>query len=234
VREQARTGSGASQNGNAGSDTVQTDWPEDALYEGLLTRDAQALEALIRRYSREVTYFIRVVLDSTGTVQDAEECLNDLFVTVWLDIESFDPARGSLRTWLTMRAKYIALDKRRQILRRQAVAMMSLEANDAGGAPGGEGVPVEYLAHRAADISMERLIEQRERSEELRSALRSLPELDRLLVYMRYFKLANTEEICAKTGLSRHAIDTRLWRARKALRDTLEELRHERVRARSE
>src|SRR5262249_21976629 len=220
-------------NGNAGSDTVQTDWTDDALYEGLLAQNTQALEALIRRYSREVSYFIRVVLDSAGTLQDAEECLNDLFVTVWLEIDSFDPARGSLRTWLTMRAKYIALDKRRQILRRQAVTMMSLEASDAGGSPNGEGVLVDFLAHRAADISMEWLIEQRERSEELRAALRSLPELDRRLVYMRYFKLASTEEICAKTGLSRHAIDTRLWRARKTLRDTFEELRHERVRARS-
>jgi len=213
---------------------VQTDWSDDALYEGLLARNAHALEALIMRYSREVSYFIRVVLDSTGTLQDAEECLNDLFVTVWLEIESFDPARGSLRTWLTMRAKYIALDRRRQIQRRQAVTMLSLEASDHTSAPNGEGYPTEYLAQRAIDTSMERLIEQRERNEELRAALRALPELDRLLVYMRYFKLASTEEICAKTNLSRHAIDTRLWRARNTLRDTLEELRHERVRARAD
>lgn len=78
---------------------------------------------------------------------------------------------------------------------------------------------------------MEGLLEQREQREELRQALESLSELDRLLVYMRYFRLATTDEICAKTGLSRHAIDTRLWRARKSLRDTLEELAHERVRA---
>ncbi len=86
------------------------DWPDDALYQGLIERDAGALEALIRRYSREMSYFIRLVLDGVGTPQDAEECANDLFVAVWLEIESFDAARGSLRTWITMRAKYIALD----------------------------------------------------------------------------------------------------------------------------
>ena len=84
---------------------------------------------------------------------------------------------------------------------------------------------------RATETSMDGLIEQRERREELQRALESLPELDRFLVYMRYFRLADTEEICKKTKLSRHAIDTRLWRARKALRDALEELTHERVRA---
>lgn len=210
---------------------MHDEWPDDALYTGLLERDTRALEALIRRYSREMSYFIRLVLDATGTPQDAEECTNDLFVTVWQDIESYDPARGALRTWLTMRAKYIALDRRRQIQRRQSVAMMSLDGSDYAGNRDGEALAVEQSISRAVDTSMEGLLEQRERREELRQALESLSELDRLLVYMRYFKLASTEEICRKTGLTRHAIDTRLWRARKSLRDALEERIHERVRA---
>jgi RNA polymerase sigma-70 factor (ECF subfamily) len=69
---------------------------------------------------------------------------------------------------------------------------------------------------------MEHLIEQGERREELRMALAMLPELDRQLVYLRYFKFATTEELAAKTGLTRHAVDTRLWRARKNLREALE------------
>lgn len=81
---------------------------------------------------------------------------------------------------------------------------------------------------------METLLEQRERREELSRALDALPGLDRYLVYMRYLCLASTEEISGKTGLTRHAIDTRLWRARKALRAILEERTHERVRARQE
>ena len=205
--------------------------PDDALHRGLLARDARALEALIRRYSREMSYFIRLVLDNTGTLQDAEECTNDLFVAVWQEIASYDARRGSLRTWLTMRAKYIALDRRRQIQRRQAVAITSLDYSEAMGARDGETYVPELPASRTMENSMEGLLEQRERREELRQALEALSELDRLLVYMRYFRLASTEEICAKTGLSRHAIDTRLWRARKTLRDTLEELAHERVRA---
>jgi RNA polymerase sigma-70 factor (ECF subfamily) len=211
---------------------VQTDWSDDALYNGVRARDSRALEALICRYAREMSYFIRLVLDSIGSLQDTEECVNDLFVAVWQEIGSFDPARGSLRTWMTMRAKYIALDRRRQIQRRQAIAVVSLDAGERGGAVDADGMLAEFAAHQVADSGMEGLIEQRERREELRQALEALPELDRLLVYMRYFRLASTEEICAKTGLSRHAIDTRLWRARKALRDALEELRHERVRAR--
>ena len=207
---------------------VQDDWSDDALYAGLMKRDPHALEALMTRYSREAAYFIRVVLDGVGTPQDAEECASDLFITVWQEIDSFAPERGSLRTWLTMRAKYIALDRRRQIQRRQS-SVTSLDS--AVTEPNGSARAQEYLPLRQMEQNMEGQIEQRERREELRQALETLPELDRYLVYMRYFRLASTEEISAKTSLSRHAIDTRLWRARKTLRDALEERTHERVRA---
>ena len=211
---------------------MHEDWPDEALYGGLIERNPRALEALIKRYSREMSYFIRLVLDHAGTPQDVEECTNDLFIAVWQEIEGYDPTRGSLRTWITMRAKYIALDRRRQIQRRQTVSMTSLDNSDHSGSRDGEGYLVEPSTVHFAENSMEGLLEQRERREDLWLALESLSELDRVLVYMRYFKLASTEEICRKTGLTRHAIDTRLWRARKALRDALEEQSHERVRAR--
>lgn len=211
---------------------MHEDWPDEALYGGLIERNPRALEALIKRYSREMSYFIRLVLDHAGTPQDVEECTNDLFIAVWQEIESYDTTRGSLRTWITMRAKYIALDRRRQIQRRQTVSMTSLDNSDHSGSRDGDGYLAEPSTVRFAENSMEGLLEQRERREELWQALESLSELDRVLVYMRYFKLASTEEICRKTGLTRHAIDTRLWRARKALRDALEEQSHERVRAR--
>jgi RNA polymerase sigma factor (sigma-70 family) len=207
---------------------VHEEWTDEALYKGLVAREARALEALIRRYSREMSYFIRIVLEGVGTLQDAEECANDLFIAAWREIDSYDPARASLRTWLTMRAKYIALDKRRQVQRRHAgVISLDGERKKSSGESNGSEVPALYLS----DNSMEGLVEQQERREELESALNELNSLDRRLVLMRYFQLTPTEQICAETGLTRQAIDTRLWRARKVLRDTLGGHSHERVRS---
>src|ERR1700731_2746078 len=104
-----------------GAIMVRQDWSDDDLAQRLHERNPDALETLISRYSREVFYFIRLVLDGIGVTQDAEECVNDLFITVWQEINTFDSERGTLRTWLTMRAKYIALDRRRQLCRRQAL-----------------------------------------------------------------------------------------------------------------
>jgi RNA polymerase sigma factor (sigma-70 family) len=206
---------------------VHEEWTDEALYKGLVAREARALEALIRRYSREMSYFIRIVLEGVGTLQDAEECANDLFIAAWREIDSYDSARASLRTWLTMRAKYIALDKRRQVQRRHAgVISLDGERKKSSGESNGSEVPALYLS----DNSMEGLVEQQERREELDRALNELNALDRRLVLMRYFQLTPTEQICAETGLTRQAIDTRLWRARKVLRDTLGGYSHERVR----
>jgi RNA polymerase sigma factor (sigma-70 family) len=216
---------------------VRQEWSDDDLAWKLREGDLDAFETLISRYSREMFYFVRLVLDGIGVTQDAEECVQDLFVAVWQEINSFDPERGTLRTWLTMRAKYIALDRRRQLCRRQTHNMQPAVENrqwtrtDNGGRNmSGSGAfendnRVALPPH--PDMSMEHLMEQNERREELRLALATLPELERYLIYLRYFKFASTEELAAKTGLTRHAVDTRLWRARKSLREALKEHAHE-------
>jgi RNA polymerase sigma factor (sigma-70 family) len=218
---------------------VRQNWSDEDLAQRLQQRDPDALETLISRYSREVYYFIRLVLDGIGVVQDAEECVNDLFVAVWQEIDTFDPERGTLRTWLTMRAKYIALDRRRHLCRRQTHNLQSADetrqwiaSDGSGGGRRTAGWGGHEYEHRATlpphpESSMESLLEQSERREELSLALATLPELDRYLIYQRYFKYASTEELAAKTGLTRHAVDTRLWRARKSLREALKEHAHE-------
>src|SRR5258708_18771725 len=114
-----------------------------------------------------MSYFIRVVLNTWGTPQDAEECANDLFVTVWQDIGSYDPARGSLRTWLTMRAKFIALDRRRHVQRRQALATTSLDATEYGGSREGDLASGRAAASPARDTRHGGLLPPREQRREL-------------------------------------------------------------------
>jgi RNA polymerase sigma factor (sigma-70 family) len=216
---------------------VRQDWSDDDLARRLYERDPDALETLISRYSREIFYFIRLVLDGVGVLQDAEECVNDLFVAVWQEIDTFDSGRGTLRTWLTMRAKYIALDRRRQLCRRQAHSIQPADEerqwHTADGAHSRKSSGWGYDGdNRVAlpphpEASMESLLEQSERREALHLALATLPELERYLIYQRYFKFASTEELAARTGLSRHAVDTRLWRARKSLREALKEHAYE-------
>ncbi|MDQ2715943.1 MAG: hypothetical protein M3Z08_13635, partial [Chloroflexota bacterium] len=79
---------------------VQPQWSDEELVRRLRQRDPEALVTLISRYEREVGAVISLVLNGEGGTQDIEECVNDLFVAVWQEIETFDAARGPLRTWL--------------------------------------------------------------------------------------------------------------------------------------
>src|SRR5712691_2603771 len=188
---------------------VRQDWSDDDLTQRLREHDHEALETLISRYSREMLYFIRMVLDRVGAMQDAEECLYDLFMAVWNEIDTFDPGRGTLRTWITMRAKFIALDRRRQLMRRQthhwqpADETRQWNSSDTNGSRSLSGWRGYEQENRATlpphpESSMEALMEQSERREELRLALATLPELDRRLIILRYFKYVSTEELAAQ------------------------------------
>lgn len=201
---------------------------EQRLIQGLRARDPLSLETLINRYSRELFYFARLILAGAGSAQDAEECLNDLFVTVWQEIDSFDPARGSLRTWLTMRTKYIALDCRRQLLRRQPadvpVAALHEEYLLAEVRRPLESLKLRQVAHSQLTIAgVDVLLEQQERHQELHRALEQIPAFDRFLIHLRYFQFVGVKEIAARTGLTKHAVEARLWRTRKVLRAALQE-----------
>ncbi|MGH2479994.1 MAG: sigma factor [Ktedonobacteraceae bacterium] len=93
---------------------VQPGWSDEDLAQQLRQHNPEALETLISRYERELLDVVLLMLDGVGSAQDAEECVQELFAVVWQESEAFDATRGTLRTWLTMRAKYIALDRRRQ------------------------------------------------------------------------------------------------------------------------
>jgi Zn-finger protein len=99
--------------------TMHDDWSEETLVQGIRNRDQASLAELIRRHAGELSNFIRSVLESAGTPQDVRECTRDLFATVWQEIGSYDRGCSTFRTWITMRAKYIALERRRQIQRRR-------------------------------------------------------------------------------------------------------------------
>jgi Sigma-70, region 4 len=80
-------------------------------------------------------------------------------------------------------------------------------------------VPYHQLAAAGADL----VLEHRERCEEVRCALERLPAFDRHLVYLCYFRCASMQEIAARTGVNKHVVEVRLWRARRTLRKALEE-----------
>jgi RNA polymerase sigma-70 factor (ECF subfamily) len=166
----------------------------------LRVADRDAFTALVLHYTDDVFRLVSYVLGPTARREDIEDVVADAFVAAWQHGRRYDPARSPIRTWILMHAKYAALNYRRLQQRwgRAARRLGALSVAD----------PCEFLA--AAD----------ERTA-IQQALNRLSPIDRDLVYRRYFLDVMPARLAEEFGMSRTALDTRLWRARQALKRDL-------------
>lgn len=183
---------------------------QDDLHGRLLGRDPTALDQLIDQHIDQVHWLVGLILGRVGSPEDVEEAVADVFARAWDRAAEFDPARTTLRSWLLMLAKYTALDHRKRLVRRQYTAAGSLRL-----------VPLDGAPEAAQAEAPEEELLRRESADRLRRALQKLPHAEQELLVRRYFLAEPIAEIAREMGLSRSAIDNRLWRARQALKDAL-------------
>jgi len=196
-----------------GNPTVDGDI-ELRLVERLQAGDATALEGLMERYSSRL---YRLAFGITRNARDAEEVLQDVFLTVFRKIGSFEQ-RAKLGTWLYRVATNTALNKRRGLAATVEVALDDL-------------LPT-YLddGHRAGDRSF-LLTDWSETPEEellagegraaLDRALAMLPDGYRAVLVLRDVDGLSTEEAADALGESVSSVKSRLHRARMALREVI-------------
>jgi RNA polymerase sigma-70 factor (ECF subfamily) len=92
----------------AGALALQVEVPCDAtLVSRVLTGDAAALGLL---YDRHAPLLLGAALRCLGSVRGANDLVHDVFLEAWEHASDYDPARGSVRTWLLVRLRSRALD----------------------------------------------------------------------------------------------------------------------------
>src|SRR6266571_8128565 len=96
--------------------------PEHQLMRSFATGDGAAAERLYDLYSSRV-YGLGLVM--LGNEAAAEDLVQDTFVKVWRNAERYDPARGSLDTWVLLMARNLAIDA----LRRRVLEARMIEAS---------------------------------------------------------------------------------------------------------
>src|SRR5262245_10379066 len=191
--------------------TVNTDL---AVVRLLRAGDATGLEALIEAYAARV---YRLAHGVTRNLADAEEVVQDVFLTVVRKIAEFE-GRSALSTWIYRITMNTALNKRRG---KRSEVEVSLE----------EHLPTfKEDGHRAGDRSFlladwSRTPEEELLSEEGRAAVQcaidSLPDHYRAVLILRDVEGASNEEAAEVLGESVASVKSRLHRARMALREQL-------------
>ncbi|MDB7881657.1 sigma-70 family RNA polymerase sigma factor [Flavonifractor plautii] len=158
-----------------------------------------ALERAIDRFTPYVSAVVVRVLAGRGAREDVEELTADVFLALWAHAGELDPEQG-LRPWLGAVARNRAMDWLRT--HKEAAPL----PEDAA-APGG------------ADPQAE--AERREWAARLWDAVEGLDEPDRTLFLRYYYCGDKLKDIARALGLTQTAAKQRLFRGRKALRDTL-------------
>ena len=161
------------------------------LAERLLSRDEEALGTVIATYGGVVFGMARRVVAEPGL---AEEVAQDTFLSLWRRPGAYDPARGSLQSFLlgVARNKAIDLVRREESLKRTRDAFAdSLELDPARLAPhsGGPGV---------------------EERHEVRDALAQLSPLQREAIVLAYFGGRTYREVALELEIPEGTAKTRL------------------------
>jgi len=187
---------------------------EGMLIERLRAHDASVIEVLMERYSPRI---YRVAFGITRSHGDAEEVVQDVFLTLFRKIDSFE-GRAALGTWLYRVAANAALIKRRG--KRAEVEVKIEDYLPTFKADGHrEGDRALLLADWSATPEAELL--SGEARAILEEGLALLPEHYRAILVLRDVEELSNEEVAAALGESVASVKSRLHRARMALREVL-------------
>ena len=172
---------------------------EQQIVDAVRSGRREGQDAMVCRYAERV---FAMIVRQVSDVMDAEELAQDTFMKAFSRIDSYDPQKASLSTWLCRIAYRLTLD----FLKRRRPLI----------------VPIEDSEVWQTDISDEQLETafssgQEERIQRLQELMDELPADEQMLLTLYYFEDRPLTEIAYITGIEPGPLANRLYRTRKKL-----------------
>lgn len=174
---------------------------DETIIAAIGNRDEDTINYIINKYSRLLWTIADAVLKNVGSVQDVEECVADAFIYLWEHPGKFDPRRGSLKSLLCIIVRSRAIDRYREIARRDTLSLEETVLADSFG--------------------MQEALMREETRRELLAAVNALGEPGREILVRRYYYNQKPREIALALGLTVKQVDNSLYRSKRQLRDAL-------------
>ncbi len=171
-----------------------------ALMAKIAAGDEAAFERLVDRHAEPIRRLTQRLL---AYAPDAEDVVQDVFARAWERAGSFR-ADARVATWLTA----IALNACRSRQRRAWVTRLAF---------------LRWLVPPAPAAPAYVELHRRERCELVRAAIGALRQRDREVIVLHYLEERDAAEVAGLLGVSRGAVEVRLHRARKRLKELLTE-----------
>jgi len=171
----------------------------DELVAAMARRDEAALSQLYEQTIARVFGLARAI---TGNADDAEEVACDVYAMAWERAEQFDESRGAAIGWLLVMCRSRALDLLRRRRSRREVA------ND-------------FLTERPVSSAPD-LLAALDEGTRVRGALGALPEQQRELISLAFFRDMSHAEIAQMLNLPLGTVKSHIRRGLAAMRQELE------------
>ncbi|ELR96961.1 sigma-70 family RNA polymerase sigma factor [Gloeocapsa sp. PCC 73106] len=174
----------------------------------LLVQNGQ-LDSLATLYDRHAPLVYGIALNLLNNAQEAEDLTQDIFLIISKKC-SFNPQRGTIRTFLSVLTRSRAIDR----LRSRARAQSHLN---------------QQILHESTRLLSNTPIEnifQRERAQQVETAISQLSNQEQEVIKMAYYEGLSQSEIAARLDIAIGTIKSRsrrgLLKLRQALADFIE------------
>lgn len=176
-----------------------TTYNEQELVSLLKGRDDRAFAYLYDNYSGALNGIILQILDNTELSNDV---LQEVFINIWRKIESYDPSKGRLYTWMLNIARNASIDMLRSKSYQNSRKNQSIPENV-------DGLMTSSFKPNTDWIGLRKLLEK-------------LKTEHRVLIELAYFKGYTHEEISEIEGIPLGTVKTRIRNALMQLRTILQ------------
>jgi len=170
--------------------------------------DSEAFDILHDRYSRRLYYFAARILNDHD---EAEDVLQEVFVSIWAKAACFDEAMGKPFSWAIAVTRNKAIDRLRILQRRSEVL---------------EEIGDTALTEAASELQLTENA-RRDQAEQIWSALNRLADDQRRSIELAFFDGLTHQEIADMLEAPLGTVKARIRRGMARLRDVLKDTRYE-------
>jgi RNA polymerase sigma-70 factor (ECF subfamily) len=177
---------------------------DDQLMEAVVNREEGALKSIYERYESLLRTVILGVIRDESEVDDV---LHDVLLQVWEQGDRYNPNDKGLRGLLVTLARRRAFDRlRRRAAYRRATESLKTDTDN----------PLTFeIAPHSNQVEVHDL------SELLKRAMQELPDAQKEVIDLAFFKGMSQREIAAKRQISLGTVKTRLHLAQRKLHNYL-------------
>lgn len=183
---------------NIANDTANSAQSDEALLILVKAGDRRAYDIIVQRYLSKIW---RLAVSILKNEHDADDAVQDVFLKLWQSREMWDPdGSASFSTWIYKMSLNKCIDIRRAKIRKAETSQ-------------------DCAPEQTAREDAYKAIFRKELSESLAGLMKKLPDTQKRVIFLHYFREMNVSEISEHISASEQSVRSLLKRGRKTLRE---------------